>query len=116
MFNWCDNFKHLQLHRIPFLTTDVLALVIPHMRNLESLGVYQCPLIHIGKGKELLEIIRTDRPLGKVNKIHLDFYPNFHQGPIPDGCNPNFTGSYGVSSLIFLVSAIWSRFSHSLSK
>jgi hypothetical protein len=65
------------------------------MRNLKVLGVYKCQLIHIGDTMKLLEIIRTDRPKGRDNQISLDFYPNFHIGPIPVLGNKHTIGGYG---------------------
>jgi hypothetical protein len=95
MTNFADFFKNLQLHRIPFLTTNVLSLIIPMMRNLAVLGVYKCQLIHVGDTLKLLDIITTDKPHGKENQIALDFYPNYHVGPISFPGNNYCTGSYG---------------------
>lgn len=72
---------------------DLLNLVVPHMRNLKVLGVYQCQLIHIGHTFRLLDIIREDRPLGKEDQVYLDFFPNYHLGP---KSMEHGTGSYGV--------------------
>jgi hypothetical protein len=96
MYNFADYFKNLQLHRIPFLTPDLLALLIPNMRNLEVLGVYKCPLIHIGHTMRLLDIIKTDKPLEKENQVYLDFFPNYHVGPKYYPGYAYHTGSYGV--------------------
>lgn len=97
MYNFADYFQNLQLHRIPYLTTDVLSLIIPPMRNLKVLGIYKCPLIHVGDTLKLLEIIQVDKPLEKKNQISLDFYPNYHQGPIPFPGNKYHQGTYGVT-------------------
>jgi len=45
----------------------------------------------------LLEIIRSDKPLGKENQVSLDWFPNFHIGPKPVPGGTNYTGSYGVT-------------------
>ncbi|TAQ90773.1 hypothetical protein B7494_g917 [Chlorociboria aeruginascens] len=98
MSNFARFFRNIQLHRVPFLTVDVLSLVIPHLTNLTSLGIYKCELIHLADGLRLLEIIRTDRPLGKENQVSLDWFPNYHTGP--DYLQPGdtrYTGSYGVT-------------------
>ena len=92
-----DFFHNLQLHRVPFLTTDVLKLLIPKMRNLNALGIYSCQLIHLGEAMKLIDIIKTDRPLEKENQVILDFFPTFHLGPCDDITNEYYTGSYGVT-------------------
>ena len=95
--NFSDYFQNLQLHRIPFLTTDLLSLLIPKMRNLKILGIYNCQLIHVGETMKLLDIIKTDRVLEKENQVSLDFFPNFHLGPVEEPGNPYSVGSYGVT-------------------
>jgi hypothetical protein len=65
------NFRRLHLHRVPFLTVGLLQLIIPHMTNLEMLGVYRCPLIHAGHAMKLLEIITLDRMKGRSVKSRL---------------------------------------------
>ena len=91
-------FQRLHLHRVPFLTPGLLNVLIPEMPNLKVLGIYKCPLIHIGHGMELLHIIRTDRPKGKECQVSLDWFPNYHVGPdLHPSLNIYQTGSYGVS-------------------
>jgi hypothetical protein len=97
MGNFADNFRNLQLHRIPFLTTQLLTLLIPKMRALQVLGIYNCPLIHIGNTLELLGIIKMDKPLEKEKQISLDFYPNYHQGPPCTAGGESWTGTYAVT-------------------
>ena len=96
MYNFADCFRNLQLHQIPFLTIEVLSLIIPSMRNLQVLGVYKCPLIHIGNTMELLKIIQIDKVRGKENQISLDFYPNYH-APASIPGKEHIVGSYGVT-------------------
>ena len=67
------------------------------MKNLRVLGIYQCPLIHVGDTMKLLDIIQTDKPKGKENQILLDFWPNYHVGPVHEPGNPRTVGSYGVT-------------------
>lgn len=95
MSNFKEYFRNLQLHRVPFLTVDLLSLIIPHMGNLEVLGIYRCELIHIGDTMRLLEIIDTDKVKGK--HVALDFFPNYHLGPIdvPGSGQPAY--SFGVT-------------------
>lgn len=97
---WADCLQHLQLHRIPFLTVDVLALFVPSMRNLKTLSVLKCQLIHVGHTLRLLEIIKTDRVKERENQVNLDFYPQFHHGPgggISRYAGPYAVGAYGVT-------------------
>ena len=75
----------------------MLAVLVPSMRKLTSLGVQKCQLIHIGDGLQLLDIIRTDRPKGREDSVELDWYPNFHWGPPEEDCGKFFLGSYGVT-------------------
>jgi len=95
--NFADFFQNLQFHRTPFLTKDILALIIPSMRGLKHLGVFRCPLIHIGNTLELFEIIKTDRPIEKERQVNLEFFPNFHIGPVRSPGNIYFTGGYGAT-------------------
>jgi hypothetical protein len=95
--NFADYFQNLQLHRVPFLTIDLLSLLIPKMRNLKILGIYKCQLVHVGETMKLLDIIKTDRPLERENQVSLDFYPNFHLGPVEEPGNPYSVGAYGVT-------------------
>lgn len=95
--NFGDFIKTLHLHRVPFLTIDVLKLVIPNMRKLVDLGVYKCQLIHIGDAIPLLDIIKLDRPADKEDQVYLDFFPNYHVGPKVFPGYTYQTGSYGVT-------------------
>lgn len=97
MSNFSDNFRVLQLHRVPFLTMDLLRLLIPKMRNLGVLGVYKCQLIHVGDTLKMLDIVQMDRPKGKEHQISLDFFPNLHIGPILIPGANNYSGNYGVT-------------------
>ena len=95
--NFADFFQNLHLHRIPFLTVDVLALLVPTLRNLKVLGIYKCQLIHIGNTLRLLSIIKMDKPLERENQISLDFFPNYHVGPMHRPGENNNVASYGVT-------------------
>lgn len=44
----------------------------------------------------LLEIIRTDRMLGKEDQVSLDFFPNYHVGP-KESLGEYCVGTYGAS-------------------
>ncbi|CAL3972415.1 unnamed protein product [Diplocarpon coronariae] len=88
-------FQNIQFHRVGFLSAHHLALIIPHMRNLKVLGIYQCPLLPISETLRLLKIIQTDRPL--KNQVSLDFYPMYHQGPKLRNGDAFRVGDYGVT-------------------
>ncbi|TGO80392.1 hypothetical protein BELL_0008g00280 [Botrytis elliptica] len=83
MHNFSGFLQNIQLHHVPFLTTHILALLVPEMRKLKTLGVYNCELIHLGDGIELLNIITRDRLRGCEHQVDLDFYPAYHVGPHP---------------------------------
>ncbi|TGO88838.1 hypothetical protein BPOR_0139g00120 [Botrytis porri] len=83
MHNFSEFLQNIQLHHVPFLTTHILALVIPEIRKLKTLGVYNCELIHLFDGIELLNIITRDRLRGCEHQVDLDFYPAYHVGPHP---------------------------------
>ncbi|TGO30649.1 hypothetical protein BPAE_0004g01070 [Botrytis paeoniae] len=83
MHNFSEFLQNIQLHHVPFLTTHILALVIPEIRKLKTFGVYNCELIHLGDGIELLSIITRDRLRGCEHQVDLDFYPAYHVGPYP---------------------------------
>ena len=95
--NFADYFRNIQFHRVPFLTIDILELLIPEMRNLKVLGVYKCQLIHIGNTMKLLELIKKSKLVEYENQVSLDFFPNYHIGPIIVPGNPGTVGSYGVA-------------------
>lgn len=101
MSNFAENMQNLQIHRISFLTPQLLGLLIPKMTNLKVLGIYQCQLMHVAEIFRLLDIIKTDRPLGRENQISLDFFPMWHQGPVPVDDKGDrsifFAGTYGVT-------------------
>ncbi|EKD18197.1 hypothetical protein MBM_03969 [Drepanopeziza brunnea f. sp. 'multigermtubi' MB_m1] len=97
MNNWSHHFKNIQLHRVAFLSTHHLTLVIPRLVNLEVLGIYQCPMLSIAEALRLLEIIQIDRPPGRENQVSLDFYPMYHQGPVLPADNVLHQGEFGVT-------------------
>lgn len=97
IYNFAPFFKNLQLHRIGFLSTQHLALFVPHLTKLKVLGVYQCPMLSIAEALRLLEIIQVDRPRGHENQVSLDFYPMYHQGPVSAPGDWTSVGEYGVT-------------------
>jgi hypothetical protein len=82
---------------VPFLDTNLLAILIPQMRKLEAIGIYQCQLINVGDALRLLEIVKTDRILEREHSIRLDFRPNYHAGPVFYPGNKYCTGEFGIT-------------------
>lgn len=82
---------NLQLHRIPFLDLHAVKCIVASLPNLENLGIYQCPLLHVATTGKLLEAIETNKK--KSGFVHLDFFPTFHQGPNTSAR----LGSFGVT-------------------
>lgn len=86
--------------------------MVPYLENLKFLGIYACPLIHIGDLPRLLKLLTTDRLKGREDRVNFDFRPQYHTGP---GLHPrdrfsfenwdeinkyetkHGTGSYGVT-------------------
>lgn len=64
----------LHLHRVPMITMDLLDVIVPHMANLKVLGIYNCPTIHVGHLKPLLDLLQMVRP-SSANRPKLDFFP-----------------------------------------
>lgn len=67
-----------------FVDVKGLECIVASLPQLKTLGVYQCPLLHLGKASEVLDIIRHN-PKHHVGEnysyVHLDLYPMFHEGP-----------------------------------
>lgn len=99
---WDQKIETLHLHRVPLLMVEVLDLVIPRFGNLRSLGVYRCPLIHVGHTLQLLDMvgrcgeIQAAAQRKPVTPVRLDFWPRFHVGPSEQN-TPTSHGSYGVT-------------------
>ncbi|KAH8679834.1 hypothetical protein BGZ60DRAFT_554388 [Tricladium varicosporioides] len=75
--NFYDKIKNIQFHRAPLVTVNVLELLIPKMVSLTSL---------------------VDRLKGNERQVKLDFYPNYHQGPVEEEGNGAWChGSFGPS-------------------
>lgn len=78
--NFGHCLRNVHFHRVPFLSIRWLHILIPYMTKLNTLGIYNCQMIHIGVGLMLLDILTEDRLKGKENSVSLDFYPNWHEG------------------------------------
>lgn len=110
--NFALMLQNLQFHRVPLLTMHLLKLIIPKCTMLTYLGVYNCQAIHVGKTKELLEIMNLQadnrvtrrqllHPRDPVKKIMclLDFYPRFHDAKLigKAGLSSERTHAYGCT-------------------
>ncbi|KAJ3479172.1 hypothetical protein NLG97_g8385 [Lecanicillium saksenae] len=84
IFNQRRNTQVLHLHNTPLMDRRILAIVLRACPNLTMVGVYNCPLIHLGDIIPILDLIyeiNEDRRLRKMPLITgFDFYPSFHRG------------------------------------
>ncbi|KAI9792139.1 MAG: hypothetical protein M1833_001253 [Piccolia ochrophora] len=72
LYNMSDHFRRLEFHKLPLLSSTIIAMVAPHLPNLEFLGVYNCPLLPVTHTPKLLNSICIGRQ--KMN-VQLDFFP-----------------------------------------
>jgi hypothetical protein len=82
---------NLHLHRVPFLNLAAVECIIASLPHLRHLGLYQCRLLHFGATLKVLEVIEKHQT--ESGFVHLDFFPNFHQGPN----SSDRKGSFGVT-------------------
>lgn len=89
-----SSIRNLQLHRVAFLDVKGVQAIVSGTPNLESLGIYNCELLHVGTTEALLNYVgsvnESRRPGDKL--IDFDFSPRYHLGPY---CSR--TGSYGAT-------------------
>lgn len=111
--NFSRNIANIQLHCVPFLSVASLRIIIPNMTKLQTLGIYQCPMIDLSAGDDLFALIKEDRPLGKEYQVNLDWYPRRHHGPQQKPGRKWATGCYAVtwddsgSQVRNVTTAIW---------
>ncbi|KAI1483532.1 hypothetical protein K445DRAFT_8253 [Daldinia sp. EC12] len=85
--------KILHLHAVPNFDVPLLKKCLERLPNLETLGVYNCELLHFGQTIPLLEaVIAHNNKSG--NKVRPDFSPFYYPG-LPVGVKGR-TGEYGV--------------------
>ncbi|KGQ12069.1 hypothetical protein BBAD15_g2184 [Beauveria bassiana D1-5] len=84
MFNQRENTEVLHFYKIPFFDRRILAIILRACPNVTMLGVYDCPLIHLGDLIPLLDLIYEINMERKLQNKPLiggfDFYPSFHKG------------------------------------
>ncbi|GAW16119.1 hypothetical protein ANO14919_055420 [Xylariales sp. No.14919] len=91
--------KHLILHGMPWVVTEMIQCIVQHMPALETLGIHQCFLMTLGDTQPLLRAIiniNKEREERKQPHIALDFTPFYYRGPPykPDGTG--HVGEYGI--------------------
>ncbi|RWA04594.1 hypothetical protein EKO27_g10510 [Xylaria grammica] len=91
--------KHLILHGMPWVVTEMIQCIVQHMPALETLGIHQCFLMTLGDTQPLLRVIiniNKEREERKQPHIALDFTPFYYRGPPykPDGTG--HVGEYGI--------------------
>ncbi|KAM3562533.1 hypothetical protein MY1884_001737 [Beauveria asiatica] len=84
LFQQRENTEVLYFYQVPFFDRRILAIILRACPNVTMLGVYDCPLIHLGDLIPLLDLIyeiNTERKLQNKPLIGgFDFYPSFHKG------------------------------------
>jgi hypothetical protein len=74
----------LNFHRIPYLDPRVLAIVLRACPRVTMIGVYDCPLIHLGDVVCILDLIweinQKRRKLALAPIKAFDFYPRYNEG------------------------------------
>lgn len=74
----------LHFHKTPLLDRNLLAIVLRACPHVKMLGIYECPMLHLGDVIFLLDLIHeVNLERDKQNLPHvetLDFYPRYHAG------------------------------------
>jgi len=96
-------FKHVILDQVPFLTTQMIEMIINTMPQLETLTVTRCILLDVSKLQDLLDVVerhpRLLRPRPGSRKeatktyVKLDWFPFFFHGPD----TKDRRGTYGIT-------------------
>ncbi|CEI64567.1 unnamed protein product [Fusarium venenatum] len=74
----------LHFHKAPLLDRRLLAIILRACPNVTMVGIYECPLLHLGDVTFLLDLIhevnleRDEKNLPHIDS--LDFYPRYHSG------------------------------------
>ncbi|CCC05994.1 unnamed protein product [Sordaria macrospora k-hell] len=97
MCSTLTSFRHLILDQIPYLTIDLVMLMIKSMPNLESIAITRCKQLDFSQLGPLLRVMWSMKKLadtGHHKQVRLDFYPYFFEGPT---FAPNTLGSFGLT-------------------
>lgn len=99
----------LHFHATPLLDRRLVAIVARACPNLQMLGIYECPGLHIGDAICLLDLIHeinSSRPQGQARIQGFDFYPRYNTGSLLEkaelGADAN---AYGLSWKKFRIDA-----------
>ncbi|OAA61553.1 hypothetical protein ISF_05632 [Cordyceps fumosorosea ARSEF 2679] len=96
IFKQRKSLQVLHFHNTPFFDRRILAIVLRACPYIVTLGVYNCPLIHLGDVIPLLDLIyeiNSERRRKNTPLItSFDFYPSFHQGLAGSGRNESVYG------------------------
>ncbi|KAF4969577.1 hypothetical protein FZEAL_10207 [Fusarium zealandicum] len=95
-----DFLTVLQLDKIPLLDRRATAIVLRSCPQVKMLGIYDCPLLHVGDVICLLDIIsEVNRGRGKNEPQieEFDYYPRFHKGTPYTGSSGQHCATYGIT-------------------
>ncbi|KAF5027769.1 hypothetical protein F66182_147 [Fusarium sp. NRRL 66182] len=101
IFNRKHMLRVLHLHKTPLLDRRLLAIILRSCPLIKMVGVYDCPLFHVGDVICLLDMIhevnverrREQRPIVEA----LDFYPRYHSGMPHRGNGHQDSQTYGLT-------------------
>ncbi|RFN51130.1 hypothetical protein FIE12Z_4583 [Fusarium flagelliforme] len=89
----------LHFHKTPLLDRKLIAIILRACPHVKMLGIYECPMLHLGDVVFLLDLIREvnlERDRQHLPRVEsLDFYPRYHAG-MPYKSKNEFE-SYGFS-------------------
>ncbi|KAF4344646.1 hypothetical protein FBEOM_1387 [Fusarium beomiforme] len=84
IFNRRNNIRVLHFQKTPLLDRRLVACILRACPFITTLGIYQCPLFHLGDVICLLDLIHEvnlDRGKRNLPLVEaLDFYPVYHAG------------------------------------
>lgn len=73
---------NLQLHEVPLVDRRMVAVILDECASLNTLGIYNCPLLHFGDTVSLLDLIHTLNTKRcspeRSEIIAFDFYPCYY--------------------------------------
>ncbi|KAM5378059.1 hypothetical protein ACJZ2D_004670 [Fusarium nematophilum] len=91
----------LHFHRSAFLDRRLLAVILRGCPQVKMLGVYECPLLHVGDVLCLLDVINEvnrGRSKNQPQITAFDFYPRYHAGtPHTEDEDHKHCATYGLT-------------------
>ncbi|CAG1959168.1 unnamed protein product [Fusarium graminearum] len=74
----------LHFHKTPLLDRRLLAIILRACPHVKMIGIYECPMLHLGDVIFLLDLIHEVNEERKAKYLPpveaLDFYPRYHAG------------------------------------